>query len=663
MDTATRTAMPAPWGPFSAERLGNGWRLLANCPVGESFIGIVLIRPRTGVALLEIDPHWTPGAEALFRRRLDEAGFTRRFAGNLPVIHRRLRPQDVPALEIILAEAFVWLDPISIEPDAPWEDAIEKILTPAVTPVIAATDHVPMTAALHGDGLDPRDLPPPPSWASRPSTWIGVASVCIIVGGAYWAMTQAVRSPAPVPPPARLAPPVAAPAPPPPVVAPAIVPPPVAPVGRLPLQPALDGGPFWTRAPTGTAPSEAETAAPEPEAAPAAPAAPAEDGTGPGAAPGRSDLSPASGGEPEPVASLAAAATPFWTRAPPAAPPASPVADVAPADDTPPKASPDPETAPTLPQALAAPDRIEPLPEPGAVQGTPFWDVPALTAAPAPDRVEPLPEPDAVEGAPFWTTPVPVTAVAAERIEPLPEPGEVRGTPFWTDPVAVIRAAAAPVEPVAEPPELQGMPFWAQAAPPPAAERSDPIPEPAEPLGAPFWAQPVPTPLAAPAPAASETPAPAAVEAPAPETLATPAPAPTGTPAPTPLAPPAPAPAAIPAPAPPAPPIAAPPATQAPAPAAATDPARAAFAFRRGSELLAVGDISGARRFLESAARDGNGAAAFALAETFDPRAPLRRGVIGAPPDRAAALQWYRRAETLGIAEAASRIATLEAQR
>jgi TPR repeat protein len=50
------------------------------------------------------------------------------------------------------------------------------------------------------------------------------------------------------------------------------------------------------------------------------------------------------------------------------------------------------------------------------------------------------------------------------------------------------------------------------------------------------------------------------------------------------------------------------------------------------------------------------------MAETHDPDILRRRGVIGLPPDRAAALSWYRRALALGAPEAASRIARLEAE-
>jgi TPR repeat protein len=85
-------------------------------------------------------------------------------------------------------------------------------------------------------------------------------------------------------------------------------------------------------------------------------------------------------------------------------------------------------------------------------------------------------------------------------------------------------------------------------------------------------------------------------------------------------------------------------------------------ARRRGEALAALGDISGARRFLERAALGGSGPAALAMAESFDPRKLAERGVIGLSPDRAAALTWYRQALALGVAEAAPRIARLEAE-
>jgi TPR repeat protein len=50
------------------------------------------------------------------------------------------------------------------------------------------------------------------------------------------------------------------------------------------------------------------------------------------------------------------------------------------------------------------------------------------------------------------------------------------------------------------------------------------------------------------------------------------------------------------------------------------------------------------------------------MAETYDPRVLARLGVRGLVPDRAAALEWYRRAVALGATDAAARIAALEAE-
>jgi TPR repeat protein len=96
-------------------------------------------------------------------------------------------------------------------------------------------------------------------------------------------------------------------------------------------------------------------------------------------------------------------------------------------------------------------------------------------------------------------------------------------------------------------------------------------------------------------------------------------------------------------------------------PASATAPMTLAL-LRRGEALLAGGDISAARSFFERAAAAGNANAARAMAETYDPRVLAGLGVRGLVPDRAAALEWYRRAAALGAPDAAARIAALEAE-
>ncbi len=94
-----------------------------------------------------------------------------------------------------------------------------------------------------------------------------------------------------------------------------------------------------------------------------------------------------------------------------------------------------------------------------------------------------------------------------------------------------------------------------------------------------------------------------------------------------------------------APAIVAPP--PAPARRAVADPAVLAALLRRGEALLALGDISGARRFFERVAEAGSAGGALAMGRTYDPvvLAELQAWSIG--PDPVAAAGWYRRAREL----------------
>ena len=91
------------------------------------------------------------------------------------------------------------------------------------------------------------------------------------------------------------------------------------------------------------------------------------------------------------------------------------------------------------------------------------------------------------------------------------------------------------------------------------------------------------------------------------------------------------------------------------------DPVLVTRLLRRGDELLALGDISGARRLLERAEAAGSANAALRLAETYDPRTLPFLNARGLQPDPAAALAWYRRAEARG-ASVDHRIRALEAK-
>jgi TPR repeat protein len=104
-----------------------------------------------------------------------------------------------------------------------------------------------------------------------------------------------------------------------------------------------------------------------------------------------------------------------------------------------------------------------------------------------------------------------------------------------------------------------------------------------------------------------------------------------------------------------------PPASPAPSPAPAVatapprrppaDPALLAGLLRRGDALLALGDVSGARRFYERAAEAGSAAGARAAGRTHDPAVLAGLGARGIRPDPEAAAEWYRRADTLAAQE------------
>jgi hypothetical protein len=76
----------------------------------------------------------------------------------------------------------------------------------------------------------------------------------------------------------------------------------------------------------------------------------------------------------------------------------------------------------------------------------------------------------------------------------------------------------------------------------------------------------------------------------------------------------------------------------------------------RAREILALGHVSAARVAFEHAADAGNGEAAIALGDTFD---PMRLLLLGAPlslGDVTKAAYWYERADELGSPEAKARI-------
>ena len=95
-------------------------------------------------------------------------------------------------------------------------------------------------------------------------------------------------------------------------------------------------------------------------------------------------------------------------------------------------------------------------------------------------------------------------------------------------------------------------------------------------------------------------------------------------------------------------------------PVAAEDASVIAAKMKLGVELMTYGEVAAARVMFKRAAEAGDGAGAFALAETYDPLVlgglRLREGIR---PDLALARTWYERARDLGSLEARDRISRL----
>jgi len=89
-------------------------------------------------------------------------------------------------------------------------------------------------------------------------------------------------------------------------------------------------------------------------------------------------------------------------------------------------------------------------------------------------------------------------------------------------------------------------------------------------------------------------------------------------------------------------------APKAPAPASASDKVAADVLIRRGDAMLAIKDISAARKLYEYAANAGSAEAAIALARTYDPAYLAKLEIIGVVADQSMAVVWYRKAAALG---------------
>jgi hypothetical protein len=81
--------------------------------------------------------------------------------------------------------------------------------------------------------------------------------------------------------------------------------------------------------------------------------------------------------------------------------------------------------------------------------------------------------------------------------------------------------------------------------------------------------------------------------------------------------------------------------------------------LKRGKDLIATGDLAGARLMLQRAADANHAEAALALGATYDPLVLRELKVYGLPPDAAMARVWYEKAIELGSPAAPRRLEML----
>jgi hypothetical protein len=96
-----------------------------------------------------------------------------------------------------------------------------------------------------------------------------------------------------------------------------------------------------------------------------------------------------------------------------------------------------------------------------------------------------------------------------------------------------------------------------------------------------------------------------------------------------------------------------------PAKIRALDAEEIATLYRRSEELVAQGDIAGARLLLTRAAEAGDARSALALGATYDPAVLGKLGVLGVKPNPEKARAWYAKAADFGSGEATRRLEVL----
>ena len=561
-------------------------------------IGIVLLHPRIGVALIEIAPRWTPGAVGRFCRRLDRAQFHSAHPGYLPIVHRQLRPDALQELPRLLVSGFAEQPPLHLTGSGDWVRSVRRILLEPLpdslpSPVLPLPDSLPFPPARQQAG------------SAAGSAWAVLGGICGAAAlGALLVLATRTGLEAPD-------------------------------IGR-------------SRTLASLRPQTIE----EPLSQQASPAGSAQ--------------APATGpGEPRPQPVLVE-----WPAA--AITPEGRIAPLADAMMPAPGPSVSVSSLPVEPEAGQAPATgpaeggLADRPHPGQASAEPmprpvfFAGVEAVWPEEGGILQAPLPSGRASSSSGTEN------AWAAARLAE-PSPAEARDAPPGSGPAS---GAVAPSDEAAA------------SRPPAVPTEEPPLPEDPPPSADGRAAAGPPSPSAAPEAAPVDVAAPQRPDA----QPGTGPPAAAGSEegtaglrpsegAPVPQPPPSADAVRSAAPAPPAPqPLpAASPALQAPAEGAGTaDPAgttgpqpppagATAALLRRGHALLALGDISAARRFFERAALAGSAEAALAAGGTYDPGVLATLRVSGIQPDPAAAA-WYRRAAALGAAEAAAaRLAALQA--
>jgi len=262
--------------------------------------------------------------------------------------------------------------------------------------------------------------------------------------------------------------------------------------------------------------------------------------------------------------------------------------------------------------------RVDPPAVEDPAELPPTSEVPAAearAATPPPARMEPWPEDEALRLDLFGplAASVPAPPPPEDPPVPAPPPQDLRPSLPPAEEVVLLPPQPAAAQPAPE--ESPAAPRIAEALPPEPAERAGPPDPPAilsEPEIGPDAtaridpAEPLPPPASDP-----EMPAAMPIEA---ELARAPMPEPVMAAAPPPARPELP-------------------------------PAVIDMLVARGDEMLARGDISGARLLYARAAAAGSSAAARAMGRSFEAEVLNRLGVRGIRPDPEQARHWYRRAE------------------